>query len=222
MGDIITSYDTLVSAVVEAWEDDGTEFAAYIPTAIGLAEARLKKQVDTEGLVVVTTVAVISGQYIIPKPTGYNFMRDLEVVVSGNVLPLKKKVNSFLRDYWPTPTETSVPAFYADYDKSNLMIVPTANSSYNLIMTHAATPTKLSVGNQTNYFTQEMPDALFFATMSNMAQFAKSWSTLQVWETSYLDAIKGTNNEGRRARMDDDTDPSKGSNANNTLMPGDK
>lgn len=221
MGNIITSYDTLVSAVIEAMEDDGAEFSSYIPTAIGLAESRLEKQIDTDGMIVVTTVVATAGNYIIPKPSGYKFMRDLEVVVSGNIIGMKKKVNSFLRDYWPNPTATSTPAFYADYDKSNFMIAPTPVSTVNLLLTSGIRPTKLSAGNQTNYFTDELPDALFYATMGNMAEFMKNWSTLQVWDNKYLDAIKGLNNEGRRARKDDDTPVEQGSVANNTLM-GDK
>lgn len=218
MADIITTYNTLVSAVVEAMEDDGTEFAAYIPTAIGLAESRLEKQVDTDGIVVVTTVTAVTGQYIVPKPAGYRFMKDLELYDGGAVTGLKKKVNSFLRDYWPNPTATSTPAFYADYDKNNIMLAPTPDSTVTLWLTHGARPTKLSAGNQTNYFTNELPDALFYATMSNMAEFMKSWSTIPVWEQKYLDAIKGVNNEGRRARRDDDTTPVKNPPANNTLM----
>lgn len=218
MSDTITTYNTLVSSIMEAMEDDSTEFTSYIPTAIGLAETRLEKQVDTDGIVVITTIAVSTGTYIVPKPAGYRFTRDLEIVVSGNILPLKKKVNSFLRDYWPNTSETSVPAFYADYDKSNIMIAPVPNSNYNLIMTHGIRPTKLSVGNQTNYYVNELPDALFYASMSNMAEFMKSWTTIPVWEAKYVDAIKGVNNEGRRARRDDDTDPNKMPSANNTLM----
>ena len=217
-----TTYDALVSAIVAAMEDDSDEFTAYIPTAIGLAEARLEKQVDTDGIVVTVTLATSTGDPFISKPTGYRFTRDLEIVVDGEVRTLKKKVNSFLRDYWPTPTSTSVPSLYADNDRSSWLVAPTPDDAYNILLTGGIRPTALSVGNQTNYYTNELPDALFYAAMSAQAEFMKSWSTLPVWEEKYLDAIKGVNNEGRRQRRDDDTDPNKSPSANNTLMDGDK
>jgi len=219
MSDTITTYNTLVSAVVEAMEDDSSEFAAYVPTAIDLAERRLEKQIDTDGMVVVTTIIATASSYIIPKPSGYRFARDFEAVVSGNVQSLKKKTNSFIRDYWPNPSQVSTePLFYADYDKDNFIIAPTPTSTTNLLLTAAIRPTRLSTANQTNYFINELPDALFYATMSNMAEFMKSWQTLQVWEQKYVDAMQGTNNEGRRQRREDDTDPAKtGQSSNNTL-----
>jgi hypothetical protein len=146
-------------------------------------------------------------------------MRDLEAVVSGNILPLKKKVNSFLRDYWPNPSDTSTtPAYYADYDANNFMIVPTPTSNTNLLLTCAIRPTRLSTGNQTNYFINEMPDALFYASMVNMAEFMKAFETKGVWEERYVDAVQGGNNEGRRQRRDDNTDPNSKPSSNNTLQ----
>lgn len=214
----ITTYDSLVSALVDEAEDDSSEFAAFIPIAIDLAERRLEKQLDTDGMVVVTTITVTAGSYIIPKPSGYRFPRDVEAVVSGNILPLKKKVNSFLRDYWPNPTETTTePLYYADYDKNNIMIAPTMTSTTNLLMTAAIRPTRLSAGNQTNYFIDEIPEALFYAAMCNMAEFMKAWDSLKVWENKYTDAMGGVINEGRRARRDDDTKPNTNPSANNTL-----
>jgi hypothetical protein len=217
----ITTYDALVSAIIEAHEDDGAEFLAYIPTAIDLAERRLEKETDTDGLVVVTTVVATASAYIIPKPTGYRFTRDLEAVVSGQVLALKKKVNSFIRDYWPDPTlTTTTPLYYADYDKDNIIIGPTPTSTLNLLWTAAIRPTRLSAGNQTNVFINEYPDSLFYAAMANQAEFMKAFETKQIWEEKYVNSMTGTNNEGRRARREDNTDPAAKPDTNNTLKGG--
>jgi hypothetical protein len=214
----LTTYNALVSAVVEALEDDSSEFAAYIPTAVDLAERRLEKEVDTDGMVVVTTITATASAYIIPKPSGFRFGRDLEALVSGQVLPLKKKVNSFIRDYWPNPTQTSViPLYYADYDKDNFIIAPTPTSTTPLYLTAAIRPTRLSAGNQTNIFITEYPDALFYATMANLSEFAKMWDSKQVWEEKYHNAILGVAIEGKRSRKDDDSKPVDNPPGNNTL-----
>jgi len=217
----ITTYNALVSAVVEAMEDDSSEFLAYIPAAIDLAERRIEKEIDTDGMVSVVATTLPAGQHILPKPSGYRFFRDVEAVVSGNYIGLKKKVNSFLRDYWPNPTETTTtPLYYADYDENNIMIAPTPSGNTQIRLTTAIRPTRLSAGNQTNYFLREVPDAVFYATMANMSEFMKAFQSQQVWENKYVNSMMGVNNEGRRQRMDDDTDPNLAPSSNNTLKKG--
>lgn len=217
----ITTYNALVSAIVEAMEDDSSEFLAYIPAAVDLAERRLEKECDTDGMVSVISTVLPSGQSILPKPAGYRFFRDVEAIVSSQHITLKKKVNSFIRDYWPNPSETTVtPLYYADYDENNILIAPTPSQNTDLRLTTAIRPTRLSAGNQTNYFIREVPDALFYATMANMAEFMKAWQSKTIWEEKYVNSMQGVNNEGRRSRRDDDTDPNTRPAANNTLKEG--
>jgi hypothetical protein len=72
-----TNFDGLVSAVRALAEDDSQEFLDYIPTAIYMAEERLMKELDTEGLLAQTTVTAVSGSALLSKPEGYRITHDI-------------------------------------------------------------------------------------------------------------------------------------------------
>ena len=110
----------------------------------------------------------------------------------------------------------------ADYDENNILVAPTPAQNTPMRLVTAIRPTRLSAGNQTNYFMREVTDALFYATMANMAEFMKAWQSKTIWEEKYVNSMNGVNNEGRRSRRDDDTDPNMRPSANNTLKEGSK
>ena len=73
----ITNYTTLVAAVQEVSENDGSEFLAYIPTAIGLAEELLFKELDLEDLETKATGSLSSNVSTLNKPSGYEYLKSL-------------------------------------------------------------------------------------------------------------------------------------------------
>ena len=52
-----------------------------------------------------------------------------------------------------------------------------------------------------------MPDALFHASMSEMADFSRNNELKQYHEQSYVNVMTGINNEARRARRDEGLAP---------------
>ena len=217
-----SSYTGLVSAVVDLAEDDSTEFSAYIPTAIFLAEERMVKEVDTHGVKAIATVTATSAPPYLTKPSGYRFTNDLFYVtsVSGSAVAPEYKNLSFIKDYWPKKDNTAAPKYVGDYDVSTWILAPTPDVDYVFTIEYTKSPTKLTAAASTNYFTDFCSDALFYATMVHMSEFMKDYQTAQVWEQKYQLAIQTLNNEGRRGRRSDGNVPKNPSGGLNTLTGG--
>jgi len=213
----ITSYNTLVQAIKDAAEDDGTEFDAYIPTAIDLAEELLFRELELPDLETKYTGNLTQDNNTLAKPTGYKFGNYFKIVVSGSNVILKKRRDDYIQDYWPDPTVSGVPKYYADSSVSNFIIAPTPDDSYEYELKVTVPPTKLSVSNQTNYFVNECQDLLFYACMIEMSRFMKAWSEIEKWASVYAPSRDDWNLNAARTRRDDGSVPSAPSSGPNSL-----
>lgn len=202
---IPNNYDSIVSAIKALAEDDSTEFENYIPTAIFLAEERLVKEVDLEGLSFIASVTASACTQLLAKPSGYRLGHNLYFQTSSSTKVLEKQTESFILDYWPNQNNTGVPKYYADRNSFQWWLAPTPASAYVFSTTYTKKPEKLTTNISTNFFTENAPDALYYATMSNMAEFMKDYGTRQVWESKYEMARDGLLNQARRERRDENS-----------------
>lgn len=215
----ITSYTTLVSAVVDYFEDDSTEFKAYIPVAIDLAEQRLSREIDSSHLRVNTRVSCIPSGNLINKPTGYKFAFNLRYVdPNGESRVLFKTTDSYIEDYWPFGT-TSVgcPKYYADYSQTQFIIAPTCSNSGDFPLSYSGRPTPLTASVSINVYTSSFSDLLFYSTLIEQAKFARQNSMVQVLEGNYQSCLRSVINEGRRERRDEGLEPANPQGNRNTL-----
>lgn len=226
MSMIPDTFDGLVSAVKSLAEDDSQEFERYIPTAIHLAEQRLVKELDTEGLHHTASIVGTASSNILEKPSGYLFSYDLNYRVSNINSERKfvtKKSDDYVKEYWPvgrTSTDEyphGLPKYYADLNNTQFIVAPAMNENYVFTLEYSKQVSALSSTVQSNYYTEFVSDALFYATMSNMAEFMKDYEVQPIWENKYNRAMETKNNEGRRARRDDGTSPQSPERSRNTL-----
>ena len=205
----IVNYTTLVSAITQALEDDSQETANYIPTAIANAEYRLLRETDFTGVEVTTVVTATVSNRLVNKPNGYRLGKSIRYTTSAGLLQdLKKNTVSYCEKYWPyANTSVGNPKYYADYSNSQFLLSPTPDSDYPITITHVVKPQGVSAGNQTNTYIDWMPDALFHASMSEMADFSRNNELKQYREQSYVNVMTGINNEARRARRDEGLAP---------------
>ena len=214
----INNFTTIVSAIVDEFEDDSLEFRNFIPKAIDLAEQRLTREVDTVGIKSITTVRTSTGERFLDKPSGYRFSYNLSYLNGdGEIVKLDKKTDDYIRDYWNVPTSTSAPSYYSEYDEDTWLIAPTPDGNYNVEVSYHKRPTAITTASPTNYFTSVMPDALYYATAVEMCRFARMFDRIQKYEQNYSRSMTGVNNEGRRQRRDDEEQPSSPETSQNTL-----
>lgn len=207
MASPITSYNTLVSACFEASFDDSQELSDFIPVAINNAELRLTKELDTIGVTSITSVSINPATAIFTKPTGLLLTHSLVYVnpTTSRTTVLRKKTDDYLANYWPEATSVGTPVYYADIDNTTFRIAPCASTTTQVVFTYEKRPTTLSSANQTNYFTDFTPDALFYATMFELAIWQRNKEVAGYYESLYTAARDAIANQGRRNRMDDGT-----------------
>lgn len=198
-----TTYNQLLADCITTAEDTTTEFLAYFPRALDVAEERLYRLLDLDFSTEATISSTLGG-VTLAKPANHRVTHNLYLVNSGERLRLVKKTKSFLRDYWPSLTENDVPKYYAE-DDDLYYLSPTPNAVYSLLCEFEAKPTALSVLNQTNVLTDKYSDLLFYATMSNLAEFMKDEARQATYEAKLTEGLSTADNEGRRLRMDDNT-----------------
>lgn len=214
------NYNDLVQTVKDVSEDDSTEFSNFIPKAIRAAELRLTKDIDTIGLKQNINLTTTVGQRTVFKPSGFRFIHDVFMVDpdTNQETRLKAMTDDYLRDYWPSTVNTAKPKYFAqDYDTDNFLLAPTPDAVYTLRLNIAADVEPISTTNQTNYFTDQCGETLFYATMVEMKRFAKDEPGTAFWEGAYAQSIAALNNQGRRNRRDDGFPPANPSGGQNTL-----
>ncbi len=217
MGLPVTDYNSLLQAVIDTAEDNGAEFAAYIPVALDMAEEYLFRDLDLPILEGKQPGSLATGINTVTKPVGYKFANYLKIVINGANVFLKKRRDDYLQDYWPDPTQKGQPKYYSDSSSTVFLLAPTPDFGYAYELKYTAKPTKLSLTNTTNYYTANCQDILFYALMTEMTKFMKAWTQVQVWSQLYTSARDTWNVEQMRYRRDDGSTPRDPTNGPNDI-----
>lgn len=199
----ITNYTTLVQAIIDESEDNGEEFAAFIPTAVDTAEEILFKELDLPDLEIQATGSLTVNVNTLSKPTGYKLGNYLKITTALGSKLLKKRREDYIQDYWPLSTVLGEPKYYADLSSGQFILAPTPDSGYPYVLKYPAVPTKLSASNQTNYFVNNCHPILFAVCMMEMSRFMKAWTQVDVWAKYFAELRDAWNIEAMRNRRDD-------------------
>lgn len=198
------TFSDLQAAIISLGQDDSLEYAAYVPTAIGLAEDRLFKLVDLDFSKEDTITTTLNNPLVV-KPADYHVGHNLYILVSGERTRLTKKTEDFLKDYWPSTVENGIPKYYADQDATYFRLAPTPNGAYFLTAEYEFRPTYLSDSNQTNIWTNRYPDVLFYAAMSAMCEWQRDPERKNEYEAKISEFISTVQKDTDRATRDDAT-----------------
>ena len=213
-------FNSLVSAVVETTENDGSEFLGALPNMIQRAQDKMMNDLDDQGLVSYASVAVSSGTAEVSVPSGGEIIKTFTIEVSGARTQLKHRPYEYMLDYWPVSASTGTPRYYGFKTNTEIRVAPTPSATVDSQIGFIAQITTITSASPTNYFTQHCQNALFFATMIEASMFMKSFNTTQAWQQEYQGEIDRLRNRARRSRQDDmqlNTSPAGGPN---TLIAG--
>ncbi len=185
------TYDSLVADVSSYLERTDTATLQKIPTFIMLAEQIIASQIKFLGNLTPMTSTMTANQPIIDKPARWHKTVSMNVTVGGVKTPVLLRKYEYLREYWPNPTETGVPAYYGDYDYTHWLVAPTPDDDYVFEVLYYERVQPLDSSNQTNWFTQYAPQALLYGSLLQAMPFLKNDSRMQMWQAQY-DAIMQT------------------------------
>ena len=169
-----------------------------LPRLITLAERRIARELKIEGFIVAVTTPLRAGVSVYMKPDRW---RD---TVSMNVdnKTLFGRAYEYLRNYWPDPAQTGTPTFYADYDYSHWLLVPTPATNQTLEILYYEQPRFLGPEFQTNWITEYIPDLLLYASLLEATPFLKNDERIQTWQALYDRAAQSVNGEDLKRILD--------------------
>ena len=213
-------FNSLVSAVVETTENDGSEFLGALPNMIQRAQDKMMNDLDDQGLVSYASVAVSSGTAEVSVPSGGEIIKTFTIEVSGARTQLKHRPYEYMLDYWPVSASTGTPRYYGFKTNTEIRVAPTPSATVDSQIGFIAQITTITSASPTNYFTQHCQNALFFATMIEASLFMKSFNTTQAWQQEYQGEIDRLRNRARRSRQDDMQTNFSPAGGPNTLIKG--
>ena len=108
---------------------------------------------------------------------------------SGSKQPMLVRKLEYLNNYSQDVTATGTPLYYADYDYDHWFVAPTPDKAYPFESLCYTRLQPLSAENQTNWLTQNAPNAMLFGTLKQTAPFLKNDTRLALWKQMFDDAL---------------------------------
>ena len=185
----VLTYDSLVTAVEQYLERNDPAVVNQIPTFITLCEYEIAQQIKTLGQQQVVNSTMTINNAIIPKPARWRKTVSFNVTAPSNTPSLV-----FLRKYeyllnYNTGGTTGLPLYYSDYDYDHWLVSPTPNLAYPFQVLFYERLQPLDSSNQTNWITQNAPNAMLFGTLLQAMPFLKN-DQRQIFQQKYQEAMQ--------------------------------
>lgn len=177
----VLTYDSLATLVLQYLERTDAAVVNFIPQAIMLAEFEIAESIKTLGQMIVATGAMNTGNPVIAKPARWRKTVSMTIATPTGKQPIFLRKLEYLNSYAPDVTATGTPLYYADYDAEHWFVAPSPDSAYAFETLCYTRLQPLSSDNQTNWLTQNAPNAMLYGTLKQTAPFLKDDARLAVW-----------------------------------------
>ena len=185
----VLTYDSLTSTVLQYLERRDASVVNAIPTFITLAEFEIAEQIKSLGQLQVVQSTMSAGNAVLQKPARWRKTVSMNVVVDGKRQAILLRKYEYLKNYWPDASQTSVPKFYADTDWDHWYVAPTPDQAYAFEVLYYERVAPLSSTNQTNWITQNAPNAMLFGTLLQAMPFLKN-DQRQIFQQKYTESLQ--------------------------------
>jgi len=185
----VMTYDSLTTDITQYLERNDAAVVNQIPSFIMLAEFEIAEQIKTLGQQQVVESTMTVGEPVIPKPARWRKTVSMNVTVSGQIQPILLRKYEYLRQYAPSSTTTSTPLYYSDYNYDNWLVAPTPDQAYSFEVLYYERLAPLSSSNQTNWITQNAPNAMLYGTLLQAMPFLKN-DQRQIFQQKYTEAMQ--------------------------------
>jgi hypothetical protein len=160
-----------------------------IPTFISLAEFEIAQEIKTLGQLQVAEATMTAANALLQKPARWRKTVSMSVTVAGKKQPVYLRKYEYLKNYWPDANQTDVPLYYADTDWEHWYLAPTPDQDYAFEVLYYERIAPLSSANQTNWLTQNAPNAMLFGTLLQAMQFLKN-DQRTIFQQKYTEALQ--------------------------------
>ena len=188
------NYASLVSNISNFMEDDSSELTASVGDIILQAENMIFQRLPSlpcfRG---VTTGNLVVGTFDYTVPTA-RMIRQVSITnASSNIIYLDHRIDSYLRDYHPNSSTTSIPEMYSTKSATTsgivITIAPTPSATLAYQVDYVAPETGLSASNTTSWVGNNAEAVLLAAALYETSSFLKAPETLQLYKAQFDEAI---------------------------------
>lgn len=191
----VMTYDSLTSTVLQYLERRDAAVVEAIPTFITLCEFEIAQYIKTLGQMEVVDSTMNIGNPVIAKPARWRKTVSMTLSNSGSKQPVLLRKLEYLNAYAQDVTATGIPLYYADYDFEHWIVAPTPNQAYSFEALCYTRLQPLSSAYQTNWLTQNAPNAMLFGTLKQTAPFLKNDARLALWKQMFDEALAALKTE---------------------------
>lgn len=186
-----TSVTNLWYAIQQYCENSESSFIANIPNFVQLAEERIYNAVQIPAIRKNQTGALTASNKYLTLPTDWLATFSLAVInptTQAQTFLLNKDVN-FIRESFPTPTDTGTPSHYAQFDASTLLIGPTPNLSYAVELHYYYYPESIVTAG-TSWLGDNFETVLLYGALREAYQYMKGEEDITAqYEAKYQEAL---------------------------------
>ena len=177
------TYDSLVSTVEQYLERNDAAVVNQIPVFISLAEFAIAQQIKTLGQIEVAAGTMEIGNPVIQKPARWRKTVSMSITVNGEKQPVYLRKYEYLTNY-NAESPPSKPLYYGDYDYDNFYVSPVPDQAYPFEVLIYQRIQPLSSTNQTNWITNNAPNAMLFGTLLEAVVYLKD-DARQIFQQKY-------------------------------------
>jgi len=185
------NYATLSAKIQEYVQSTETSFVANIPTFVQLAEERIYNSVQIPAIRRNQIGTLTANNKYLTLPGDWLATFSLAVIASdgSQEFLLDKDVN-FIRQSYPSPTDTGVPAYYAIFDQNTLILGPTPNSNYQVELHYYYYPESIVTAG-TTWIGDNFETVLLYGSLREAYTYLKGEADLIAnYEQKYQEAMQ--------------------------------
>ncbi len=173
-------------------------FFEQLPRLINLAEKRIARELKVQGFINPVTTTLIVSQSVYAKPDRWRETVSMNIGTGASNTtrsPVLPRSYEYCRAFAPDESVTGTPVFYADYNNSNWLLVPTPDDTYPMEILYYQLPPLLDDAVQSNWLTEEAPQLLLYGTLLEASVFIKNSEKAAEFQALYDRAAQALNGE---------------------------
>jgi hypothetical protein len=184
------NYSTLSTLIQQYCESTETTFVANIPTFVQLAEERIYNSVQIPAIRRNQTGTLSTNNKYLTLPSDWLATFSLAVInADGSQEFLLDKDVNFVRQSFPSPTDTGKPQYYAIFDANTFILGPTPDSAYSVEMHYYYYPTSIVTAG-TTWLGDNFETVLLYGSLREAYTYLKGEADMmQYYDQKYQEAL---------------------------------
>ncbi len=196
------TYTNLGTTVISYLQNAAPDVVAQMDTFIMLAQRRLAKDAKTLGVETYFDSQTVPNNPLLQKQANWRNTLSFTIKTEQNVQkPLLLRSYEYCVLYNESGSQ-GLPLYYADFGFDQWILSPIPDQIYRTRAAFYQLPPLIDQNTPQNWFTQNAPECLIYATLYETASYLKDDQRMPTWFQMYTQAVESLNSEDARRRED--------------------